>query len=122
LKKKSIDSSTPLTYIETTKVFVETPVFTEDATKELLEKELRGVQILLTINPEAGKVVPGCKGLRKLRWGVKGRGKRGGARIIYYWVAKRDQTLLLYLFPKNEIEDLTSKLQDTERICQERVR
>jgi len=109
LKKKPIDTSTPLTYIENTKVFVEIPVFTEDATKDLPEKELRGIQILLTVNPEAGDLIPGSRGLYKLRWGAKGHGKRGGARIIYYWAVKHDQILLLYLFPKNRVEDLTPR-------------
>jgi mRNA-degrading endonuclease RelE of RelBE toxin-antitoxin system len=63
----------------------------------------------LTINPEAGVVIPGCKGLRKLRWGSKERGKRGGIRILYYWAVKYDQILLLDLFAKNENDDLTTK-------------
>jgi len=98
-----------LKYIGNTKVFVEMPVFTEDASKDLSEDDLRSIQILLTIDPEKGSVIPGCKGLRKLRWAAKGHGKRGGARIIYYWAEKRNQILLLYLFPKNEIEDLTPR-------------
>ena len=109
MKKKPIDKYTPLAYIENTKVFVEMPVFTEDAAKYLPEEELRGIQILLTVNPRAGELVPGSKGLYKLRWGAKGHGKRGGARIIYYWAVKHDQILLLYLFPKNKVEDLTPR-------------
>ncbi|MDQ7784878.1 MAG: hypothetical protein RDU20_18490 [Desulfomonilaceae bacterium] len=107
--KKPVDRSTPLTYIENTKVFVEMPIFTEDASKDLPEEELRGIQSLLTVNPRAGKLIPGCKGLWKLKWGAKGHGKSGGIRIIYYWAVKSDQILLLYLFPKNETEDLTPK-------------
>jgi hypothetical protein len=109
LAKKPIDKSTPLTYNENTKVFIEVPVFTEDATKDLPEEELRNIQALLTVNPQAGTLIPGCKGLWKLRWPGRGRGKRGGIRLIYYWAVKRDQILLLYLFPKNETEDLTPK-------------
>jgi hypothetical protein len=98
-----------LTYIEITKVCVETPVFTEDATKNLPEKDLRDIQILLTVDPIVGDLVPGTKGLYKLRWGAKGHGKRGGVRIIYYWAVKPNQIMLLYLFPKNRIKDLTGK-------------
>ncbi len=107
--KKPIDKPTPLTYIERTKVFVEVPVFTDDALNNVPEDELRGIQSVLTVNPKAGTLIPGCKGLWKLRWGAKGRGKSGGIRIIYYWAAKHDQILFLYLFPKNETEDLTTK-------------
>ncbi|MBI4962593.1 MAG: type II toxin-antitoxin system RelE/ParE family toxin [Desulfomonile tiedjei] len=95
--------------MEHTKVFIEVPVFTEDARKNLREDELRAIQYVLTVNPKAGTLIPGCKGLWKLRWGAKGRGKTGGIRIIYYWAAKHDQILFLYLFPKNETEDLTTK-------------
>jgi mRNA-degrading endonuclease RelE of RelBE toxin-antitoxin system len=109
LARKPIDKRTPLTYIEKTKVFIEVPVFTEDARKYLSEDELRGIQSVLTVNPRAGALIPGCKGLWKLRWGAKGRGKSGGIRIIYYWAEKRDQILFLYIFPKNETEDLTTK-------------
>lgn len=104
-----VDKYTPMTYIEITKVFVETPVFTEDAAKELPEGELRRIQLSLTINPGAGELIPGTKGLYKLRWGAKGHGKSGGVRIIYYWAVKHDQILLLYLFPKNGTEDLTKQ-------------
>jgi mRNA-degrading endonuclease RelE of RelBE toxin-antitoxin system len=100
---------TSLEYIEITKVFVELPIFTDDVRKNLSEDDLRSIQVALTIDPEAGALIPGCKGLRKLRWGAKGRGKSGGVRIIYYWAVRRDQILLLYLFPKNMAEDLTAK-------------
>ncbi len=98
-----------MAYITNTMIFVEVPVFTDDAHKYLLDDELRSIQSVLTVNPKAGTLIPGCKGLWKLRWRAKGRGKTGGIRIIYYWTAKRDQILLLYLFPKNKTEDLTAK-------------
>lgn len=85
------------------------PVFTEDVHKYLSEEEYRAAQDMLTLNPKSGDVIPGCKGLRKLRWRAKGRGKSGGVRSIYYWAVKRDQILLLYLFSKNENKDLTKR-------------
>jgi mRNA-degrading endonuclease RelE of RelBE toxin-antitoxin system len=106
---RSLDHVTPMTYIEKTKVFVETPVFTEEMRRNLPETEYRDIQALLTVNPEAGALIPGCEGIRKLRWRAKGRGKRGGIRILYYWAVKHDQILLLDLFAKNEDDDLTSK-------------
>jgi len=62
----------------------------------------------LIINPEKGKVIRGSGGLRKIRWGISGRGKSGGARIIYYWILKRDTILMLLVYPKNEQDNITS--------------
>lgn len=56
--------------------------------------------------PEAGVVIPGSGGLRKLRWAGSGRGKRGGLRVIYYYVTAEGEILLLHLYAKNEMEDL----------------
>jgi hypothetical protein len=47
-------------------------------------------------------------GLRKIRWSRAGRGKRGGVRAIYYWIVAKDQILMLFLYSKNEKDDLTS--------------
>jgi hypothetical protein len=46
--------------------------------------------------------------LRKVRWNLPGRGKRGGVRVIYYWAVSRDQLLMLFMYPKNVRDDLTS--------------
>ena len=72
------------------------------------DDDLARVQRLLLTRPDAGKVIPKSAGLRKLRVAAKGHGKRGGARIIYYWVASRDRILLLDIYAKNEREDLTA--------------
>ncbi len=109
MPKKPVDSHTPLTYTENTKVFIETSVFNEARRKHLSDDAYRDVQMSLTINPEAGDLVPGCKGLRKLRWGAERRGKRGGVRILYYWAVKQSQILFLDLFAKNENDDLTAR-------------
>jgi len=65
--------------------FVETPVFTAVVTALLSAEEYRELQLALLIRPEQGVLIRGSGGLRKLRWGVRGRGKRGGVRVIYYW-------------------------------------
>ena len=57
--------------------------------------------------PDAGKVIPGGGGLRKLRWSAGGRGKRGGVRVIYYWFTSRATILLLFMYPKNVQDNLT---------------
>lgn len=90
-------------------MFVESPVFTKAAVKHLPDDEFGEVQALLSAHPDAGDLIKGCKGLRKLRWKAEGRGKRGGIRILYYWWVKEDQILLLDLFGKNEADDLTEQ-------------
>lgn len=67
--------------------FVETPVFTRAVTSLLSDEEYRQLQLALLIRPEQGALIRGSGGLRKLRWGAQGRGKRGGVRVIYYWHA-----------------------------------
>ena len=64
------------------------------------------LQGFLANNPEAGSVIPGSGGIRKIRWTGSGRGKRGGSRILYYlWTEER--ILMLFAYLKNEIENLT---------------
>lgn len=64
-------------------VFIETSIFTKLVYDYLTDEEYLGLQSFLVGNPDAGPVVPGSGGVRKLRWAVAGRGKRGGIRVIY---------------------------------------
>jgi len=70
------------------------------------------LQIVLSARPGAGIVVPGAGGLRKLRLGAEGRGKRGGIRVFYYWHPPTDQILLLFAFAKNERSDLNPRQRE----------
>lgn len=88
-------------------LFVETRQFTARVRTLLSDDEYRELQRELAERPDAGVVIPGTGGLRKLRFGVAGRGKRGGVRTIYYWAESRATVLLLFLFAKNERDDLT---------------
>ena len=100
-----------MTYIRHWRTFlmelVETPIFTRQVTEQLTDEEYRLLQVHLLQHPNAGAVIPGSGGLRKFRWHLRGRGKRGGARIIYYWKAARGRLYLLFLYPKNVRSDLT---------------
>lgn len=71
------------------------------------EETYRELQTALIARPDLGPVMVGGGGLRKVRWRASGRGKRGGARIIYYWAANREIILMLFLYPKNVQGDLT---------------
>jgi mRNA-degrading endonuclease RelE of RelBE toxin-antitoxin system len=88
-------------------VIIETSVFTRQIQKFLQDEEYAKLQADLVRRPDAGVVIPGSGGLRKLRWGLAGRGKRGGVRVIYYWAVRRDQLLMLLMYPKNVQDDLT---------------
>lgn len=66
-------------------VFIETPIFTREVQVLLPNDSYRQLQQALLVRPEAGNLIPGGGGLRKLRWRVARAGKRGGLRIIYYW-------------------------------------
>lgn len=90
-------------------VFVETPIFTRQMQELLSEEQYRELQGRLTTRPEAGPKIRGSGGLRKLRWNIKGQGKRGGVRVIYYWVGARDRIFMIYIYPKSKQEDLSSE-------------
>lgn len=71
------------------------------------ENEARAIDLAIAANPEAGKVVKGLGGIRKLRFAFGGRGKRGGGRVVYFLMAAEDTAALLFAYAKNEQEDLT---------------
>src|SRR5580704_6639793 len=89
--------------------FIEAPAFTRYVADYLGDEEYRALQSELARNPEAGDLMPGTGGFRKLRWGDPGRGKgrRGGLRIIYYYFLSDQQIWLMTLYRKNEAADLT---------------
>jgi hypothetical protein len=70
---------------------------------------LRGLSVRLAANPGLGALIKGGGGIRKIRVAVGSRGKRGGARVIYYWAVRKDLILLLFAYPKNVSADLTPK-------------
>ncbi len=86
---------------------VETPEFIRRVEKRMTDDEREALIVFLAANPTAGDLVPGTGGVRKLRWGLEGRGKRGGARITYFFHSTRLPLFLLTAFAKNERTDLS---------------
>lgn len=96
--------------------FEEDPEFTEKALALIGDNGIFAVQIYLMEQPDAGDIIPGSGGCRKLRWAAKGHGKRGGARVIYYWITDDHRILLLDIYAKNEAGNLTAtQLQELKR-------
>ena len=88
-------------------VIKETTVFSRQVGQLLDAESYRLLQLRLVAEPEAGALIPGTGGLRKIRWQGSGRGKRGGIRAIYYWAGQVDVILMPLAYPKKEQADLT---------------
>ncbi|TAN04285.1 MAG: hypothetical protein EPN36_09510 [Rhodanobacteraceae bacterium] len=89
-------------------VFFETSVFTRQVQGLLTDDDYADFQSGLAANPLAGDVIEGTNGLRKIRVAAKGKGKRGGARVIYYYVSDAAQIRLLLIYAKSRKDDLTA--------------
>jgi len=90
--------------------FIETSIFTKLIYTYLTDDEYVGLQGFMLKYPEAGKIVPGSGGVRKLRWAVAGRGKRGGARVIYYFKKQESEIWLLTIYGKSEVENIPAHM------------
>jgi mRNA-degrading endonuclease RelE of RelBE toxin-antitoxin system len=90
-------------------LFIETSLFTKKLPEYLSDVEYGELQDFLIKNPDAGDVMQGTCGLRKLRWGIGNRGKRGGLRIIYYWQVADEKIYFVTLYAKNEVSALSEK-------------
>lgn len=85
---------------------VETPTFVRCAAEVWDEEELTAFKLWLAVNPQAGDVIPGTSGLRKLRWSRAGMGKRGGARVIYFNQLAEGVIALLMVYTKAKFDNL----------------
>ena len=100
--------------------FIETPIFTSELGALLTDDEYLQLQLALLLRPEAGSVIPGGAGVRKLRWRQRGRGKRGGLRIIYYWHPSEETLYMLLLYRKTKQSNLTpEQLRILRQLVQE---
>ncbi len=99
---------TPLAYNLPRVVFVETPTFTKRILQLMDDESYAELQSHLARYPEAGDLIRGSGGMRKVRWKGSGRGKRGGLRVIYFWWISKDRISMLLAYPKNEQDDLTA--------------
>jgi hypothetical protein len=99
-------------------VIVSLDSFLDSASEIWNESEIQAFEVFIGVNPEAGKIIPGCGGIRKVRWAIQGKGKRGGARVIYYYYDDSVPLYLLYAYPKSEREDLT---EDEKKILRKLV-
>ncbi len=87
--------------------FIETPTFTRALVELLDDEQYQLAQLALIVRPELGPVIRGSGGIRKLRWSLRGTGKRGGVRLIYFWDEPSETFYMLYAYRKNAQEDLT---------------
>ena len=101
-------------------VFLETPVFTRLLGDYLTDESYRELQRTLVENPELGDVMPGTGGFRKVRWedARRGKGKRGGLRVIYYYLTSDQQIWFFTLYDKDEAADLTA---DEEKVLKKAI-
>ena len=98
-------------------------MFTRRVQTLLDDNEYRLLQAALVQNPDAGWLIPGSGGLRKVRWSADGRGKSGEVRVIYYWAVARERLLMLMIYAKNEQDDLSpDQLKVLRKIVEDEYR
>jgi mRNA-degrading endonuclease RelE of RelBE toxin-antitoxin system len=86
--------------------FIETPVFTKLIVDLLPDNSYRLLQGDIAKNPQAGDLIPAGGGIRKFRFALPGKGKRGGSRLIYYWQTSKHKTYMLLAYTKAKKENL----------------
>lgn len=88
---------------------IEFPAFLSQIGYSISEEERDEFIDFIAKNPEAGDIIPGTGGVRKVRWGSKNKGKSGGVRVIYYFYDEQAPVFLLTVYGKNEQENLTNE-------------
>ena len=88
--------------------FIETSVFTKALHALLSDDEYCELQNLFLHDPTLGDVIRGGGGIRKMRFGIEGRGKSGGVRVIYFWLSADDEIYMLLIYPKSKKDTLSA--------------
>ncbi len=99
-----------MTYISAMLTIIETPTFKEDADRIWSEEERGTFCSWLALNPDAGDVIPGSGGCRKVRWSRAGAGKRGGVRVIYFTRLANGEIWLLVIYSKTVTENIPAHI------------
>lgn len=97
--------------------FIETPLFTRLVSEHLTDEEYAALQDALAAVPESGALIRGSGGLRKLRWSARGRGKRGGVRVIYCLRSRAGVIWMLTIYAKNVADSIPTRV--LRKIAQE---
>ncbi len=90
-------------------IFKETTIFTRQINELIDDDEYKELQNFLLKKPDAGSIIEGSGGIRKLKWKLNKQGKRGGFRLIYFWYVSENVFLMLLAYPKNKQDDLTNE-------------
>jgi mRNA-degrading endonuclease RelE of RelBE toxin-antitoxin system len=91
-------------------IFIETSIFTKVLPNYLSDDDYRGLQSYLLQKPDAGDIVRGSGGVRKVRWATSGKGKSGGVRAIYYWKKSEHEIWMLTMYSKSERSTIASHI------------
>ncbi len=91
-------------------VFIETSIFTKFVGQYLTADDYLALQKYLLQSPDAGKIIRGTGGVRKVRWATGNKGKSGGVRVIYYWKNQAHEIWLLTIYSKSERETIPSHI------------
>lgn len=97
-------------------IFIETQAFTKLLPDYLSDDDYRGLQTYLLQKPDAGVIVRGSGGVRKVRWSSQGHGKSGGVRVLYYWQKSDSEIWMLTIYSKSERATISG--QDLKRIAE----
>jgi hypothetical protein len=109
-----VDNDTAMPYITRVFEFIETPFFTRAIQRYLDDDEYIELQLAMIQDPEAGSLVPGSGGVRKMRWALEGRGKSGGLRVIYFVRLERGQFWMLTVYGKSAKENIPARSEGDE--------
>ena len=102
--------------------FIESPSFTRQLAEWWPDAEYAAFQQFLAANPEKGDVIPGLGGLRKVRWAAKGKGKRGGARVILPADVQPGLLYLFHAYTKGDITDVSPEQKKRLRVAVDEIK